>query len=241
MISMDTIRTEPVTAMPAACTACPVRDAAVCAALGPAELDAFSRIGRHRRFARGETIFAAGDDSVACATLVRGAVKLCSTGADGVERIVALVHPAGLLGQLFFAQIRYDAVALTDSELCLVPRGDFERLMREAPALQQSVLQRSVSDLDDARALTDLIGRRDSRGRVAGLLLAFAAAAGPGCHRAERFDLPLTRGEIAGLLGLTIETVSRQLSALEQAGLIERAGTRGIVLRDADALGALLD
>ncbi len=232
---------EAVTSLPAPCAVCPVRDEAICAALSPAELDAFSRIGRHRRFARGETIFAAGDDSVACATLVRGAVKLCSTGADGVERIVALVHPAGLLGQLFFARIRYDAVALTDSELCLVPRTDFERLMREAPALQQSVLQRAVNDLDDARALTDLIGRRDARGRVAGLLLAFADAAGPGCHRAARFDLPLTRGEIAGLLGLTIETVSRQLSVLEQAGLIERAGARGIILRDADGLNALLD
>ncbi|MEG3148023.1 Crp/Fnr family transcriptional regulator [Sphingomonas sp. RT2P30] len=241
MNRMDAFPAEPAPAIPAICTVCPVRDAAVCAALDPGELDAFSRIGRHRRFARGETIFAAGDDSVACATLVRGAVKLCSTGADGVERIVALVHPAGLLGQLFFAQIRYDAVALTDSELCLVPRADFERLMSAAPALQQSVLQRSVTDLDEARALTDLIGRRDARGRVAGLLLAFADAAGPGCHRAQRFDLPLTRGEIAGLLGLTIETVSRQLSALEQGGLIERAGTRGIVLRDADGLSALLD
>ena len=133
------IEQETVTSLPAPCAVCPVRDEAICAALSPVELDAFSRIGRHRRFARGETIFAAGDDSVACATLVRGAVKLCSTGADGVERIVALVHPAGLLGQLFFARIRYDAVALTDSELCLVPRSDFERLMREAPALQQSV------------------------------------------------------------------------------------------------------
>ena len=102
-------------------------------------------------------------------------------------------------------------------------------------------MQRAVNDLDDARALTDLIGRRDARGRVAGLLLAFADAAGPGCHRARHFDLPLTRGEIAGLLGLTIETVSRQLSVLEQAGLIERTGARGIILRDADGLSALLD
>eukprot|EP01035_Chromulina_nebulosa_P010332 gene10332-13889_t len=131
MNHMNTFPADPAPAIPAICTVCPVRDAAVCAALGPTELDAFSRIGRHRRFA----------------TLVRGPVKLCSTGADGVERIVALVHPAGLLGQLFFAQIRYDAVALTDSELCLVPRADFERLMSAAPALQQSVLPRSVTDL----------------------------------------------------------------------------------------------
>ncbi|MDB5675970.1 MAG: hypothetical protein JWM65_2952 [Sphingomonas bacterium] len=227
--------------MPASCDTCPVRDDAVCAALGPAELAAFRRIGHHRRFARGETIFAAGDESVSCATLVRGAVKLCSNGADGTERIVALVHPAGLLGQLFFPQIRYDAVALTDSELCLVPRKDFERLMREAPALQQGVLQRSINELDDARALADLIGRRDARGRVAGLLLAFAEAAGPGCHHVARFELPLTRGEMAGLLGLTIETVSRQLGMLEEQGLLARHGARGIEIRDAPALGALLD
>jgi CRP/FNR family transcriptional regulator len=71
--------------------------------------------------------------------------------------------------------------------------------------------------------------------------MAFANAASDSpCHPVAEFDLPLTRGDIAGILGLTIETVSRQLSKLEKTGLIERKGARGIEIRDAPALEALV-
>ena len=60
--------------------------------------------------------------------------------------------------------------------------------------------------------------------------MARAASHSP-CHAADRFELPLTRGEMAGVLGLTIETVSRQLTALEREGVIERQGARGLVVR----------
>ena len=66
--------------------------------------------------------------------------------------------------------------------------------------------------------------------------MAGAASDSP-CHPAARFDLPLSRAEMAGLLGLTIETVSRQVSALERSGAIRRKGLRGIELVDAAQLG----
>ncbi|MBU3077724.1 Crp/Fnr family transcriptional regulator [Sphingomonas sp. XMGL2] len=226
--------------MPAFCAECPVRTEAVCAALDPVDRTTLAKVGHHRTYARGETIFAAGDESIACATLVSGAVKLSATGRDGVERIVALVHPAGLLGHLFSAEISHDAVALTESRLCLFPRRDFERLMLLAPALLQGVLERTVRELDRARALADLIGRRDARSRVAGLLLSFSQAAGSACHPAPTFELPLTRGEAASLLGLTIETVSRQLSALESDGLIRKHGLRGIHILEPVALASMM-
>ena len=54
---------------PEVCADCPVRDQAICSGLDSAELAELAAIGRHRDFARGETLFAADDDSVACATL----------------------------------------------------------------------------------------------------------------------------------------------------------------------------
>ena len=74
--------------------------------------------------------------------------------------------------------------------------------------------------------------------RVSGLLLALARAASDSeCHVSRQFDLVLTRGEIASLLGLTIETVSRKLTKLEKTGIIRREGARGIEIRDVSALG----
>jgi CRP/FNR family transcriptional regulator len=220
-----------------ACADCPVRDQAVCAALNESELSELSRIGDHRTYRRGETIFAAGDDSIACATLISGAAKLSAVDEDGVERIVALVHPAGFLGQLFAATSDLDAVALTDTRLCLFPRAGFERLMADHPRLTRAILERTQAELDASRALTRLIGRREVKARLAGLLLALARAASPSpCGSAEAFDLILSREEIAGLIGTTIETVSRRLTELERDGIIERKGARGLVIRDALAL-----
>jgi CRP/FNR family transcriptional regulator len=220
-----------------ACADCPVRDQAVCAALDEAELAELSRIGDHRNYRRGDTIFAAGDDSIACATLISGAAKLSAVDEDGVERIVALVHPAGFLGQLFASTTDLDAVALTDTRICVFPRAGFERLMADHPKLTRSILERTQAELDASRALTRLIGRREVKARVSGLLLALARAASPSpCGFAREFDLILSREEMAGLLGTTIETVSRRLTELERDGIIERKGARGLIIRDAPAL-----
>ncbi len=222
---------------PEVCADCPVRDQAVCSALDSAELAELAAIGRHRDFARGETIFAADDESIACATLVTGAAKLSRLDSEGTERIVGLVHPAGFLGQLFAATHRHEAIALTASRVCLFPRREFEGLMKAHPALTRSILERTIAELDASRGLAELIGRRDVKARVAGLLLAFARAAAPGpCGEARQFELPLSREEMASLLGTTIETVSRRLTELERAGIVARHGARGLEIRDPAAL-----
>jgi CRP/FNR family transcriptional regulator len=181
---------------PDVCADCPVRDQAICASLSAAELADLSAMGRHRNFARGETIFAADDDSVACATLVTGAAKLSRLDSEGTERIVGLVHPAGFLGQLFAATHHHEATALTDSRVCLFPRREFERFMTTHPALTRSILERTIAELDASRGLAELIGRRDVKARVAGLLLAFARAASPSpCGQAASSSCPEPRGD----------------------------------------------
>jgi CRP/FNR family transcriptional regulator len=99
------------------------------------------------------------------------------------------------------------------------------------------LLRRSQEDLHDTRIMLSLATRAGARTRIAGFLaeLARAASHSP-CHAASRFDLPLSRGQMGEMLGLTIETVSRQLSALEDQGIIRREGKRGIVVIDPAAL-----
>lgn len=221
------------TALPISCDLCPVADRAVCAVLDEAERTRLVQLGRHRTFARGDTIIAAGAAATTFGTLVSGAVKLSAIDRDGSERIVALVHPAGTLGQLFGGTDRLTVTALTSCEVCLFPRAQFEGIAGEQPALAARLLKDTLRELDESRALLDLIGGRDARARVAGFLLALARAASThGCHDAAQFDLPLTRGEMAQLLGTTIETVSRTLTALERDGAIRREGTRRIAVTD---------
>jgi CRP/FNR family transcriptional regulator, anaerobic regulatory protein len=223
------------------CESCPVRDRAACSALSRDERGKLARIGRHRDVKRGETIMAAGDDNLACATLISGALKIARYDCEGTEQILSLVHPAGFVGEMFASVAHHDVVALADSRLCVFSRTEYEAAVAEFPALATALLRRSASDLFETRSLIDLMGRRSAEVRVAGLIDAFAKAASDSpCHPASNFELPLTRGEMAALLGLTIETVSRQLSRLEKQGLIKRQGARGIEIRDAPALHALV-
>jgi CRP/FNR family transcriptional regulator len=223
------------------CDQCPVAERAVCAVLSDTDRASLARLGRHRRYARGETILAAGDDGNVCATLVSGAAKISSIDRDGTERIVALVHPAGLMGQLFGPSQSHHVIALTDSEACIFPRAIFEKMADDHPELARRLLGEALRELGESRELIDLISKRQAKARLAALLLAFARAASPApCHDAVIFDLPLTRGEMAQLLGVTIETVSRNLVAMEREGLLRRHGAHGIELLDRARLAAVV-
>ncbi|UVI38478.1 Crp/Fnr family transcriptional regulator [Qipengyuania spongiae] len=224
------------------CAACPVRDRAACSVLAEDERDALARLGRLRTVRRGETLFSAGSDPAACATLTSGALKIASYGADGAEHILALVHPAGFVGELFQPFVHHDVVALVDSTLCVFAGPDMAAAIEHYPALARALLRRTQEDLHASRSIQALAGRNSGRARVAGMVLAFAQAASDSpCHPAPRFDLPLSRGEMANMVGLTIETVSRQLTALERAGAIARDGKRGIELLDPALLAAACD
>ncbi|GAA4009731.1 Crp/Fnr family transcriptional regulator FnrL [Sphingomonas swuensis] len=227
------------TSSPLACATCPVRDRAACSALGGEERADLARLGRHRTLVPGEVLFAADEDNDRCATLVRGALKISATERDGSERILSLVHPAGFVGELFAPVARFEVAALTASEVCLFSRREYEAAVERYPALARALLRRSSEDLFDLRSLVGIVGRHSAREKMAAFLLAMARAASSSpCQPAASFDLPLSRAEIGGMLGLTIETVSRQLTALEKSGAIRRVGLRGIELVDAAQLGS---
>jgi len=214
-----------------ACATCPVRDTAACSVLSEEERDALATAGRTRLLKRGEMLFAAGDDEAACATLVSGALKVSAIDREGTERILSLVHPSGFIGELFAPFAHHDVVALTESTLCTFARADIDRAIDTYPALARALLQRAQEDLLSTRNMLELTANASAEARLAALLHDFAAAASTSsCHLADEFDLPLTRGEIANMLGLTIETVSRKLGELEELGAITRKGKRGIEL-----------
>lgn len=219
--------------MSLSCATCPVRDRAACAILDEAERDELAKAGRTRVLKKGETLFSAGMSEAACATLKSGALKITSTDIDGRERILSLVHPAGFVGEMFGPYMRHDVVALGESELCVFSGPAFAEATERYPRLAQALLRRTQEDLYASRELLALTGNASAEQRVAGALLSMARAASDSpCHPASEFDLPLSRGELADMLGLTIETVSRMFTRFEREGAIKRMGKRGIELVD---------
>ena len=217
------------------CSDCAVRDSALCAALDDDELARLNRIGRRQRLAKGETLQFAGDDSLVFANVVDGVLKLATSTADGREQIVGLLYPADFLGRLFAVRVDYDCTALTDADLCVFPRKGFEAALTDFQKLERSLLERTMAELDRTREWMLLLGRKSAEEKVASFLLNIIDRLTPeGCARktagAQTYVLPLTRGQIADVLGLTIETVSRQMTRLKSAGIIALPSTREITI-----------
>lgn len=108
-----------------------------------------------------------------------------------------------------------------------------ERMMRVSPGFEHRLLKQALNDLDEARDWMVALGRKTASERVASFLLMIARNIEPASDPAARsasFDLPLTRADIADFLGLTIETVSRQLTRLRTDDVIRIESNRHVTV-----------
>lgn len=206
------------------CASCAVRDSALCESLNDSELTALSAIGRRRVIPAGQVISWVGDASIYCANVVQGALKVTASLSDGREQIVGLLFPADFVGQLFTDETTLTVTAIVDTDLCGYSRSAFESLLGDHPKMERLLLRRTMASLNEARERMLSLGRQSAQERVAGFILDLARRAGPpGADGLLHVSIPVSRGEMADYLGLTIETVSRQLTRLRTNDVIRFA------------------
>jgi CRP/FNR family transcriptional regulator len=215
------------------CDACAIRNRAICADLDDSEIGLLNGIGRRRQLEPGEQLMWEGDEAVLVANVIDGVLKLASHSADGGEQILGLAYPSDFLGRPFGETAPYGVEALTEAQICVFERKDFDRFARDHPRLEHKLLKRTLTELDRSRRWMMLLGRMNAGQKVSSFLLELTDRLGKAGAGGETFvTLPLSRQQMADVLGLTIETVSRQLSRLRSAGLIDTPSRREIVLRD---------
>lgn len=207
--------------LPSRCAQCGIRETSLCGSMSDAELADLSEIGRRRKISRGQVISWAGDPSRSCANVVSGALKVTATLADGREQIVGLLFPGDFVGQLFSDDETMTVTALTNGDLCSYPRVAFEGALDAHPKVERMLFKKALAALNDARGQMLSLGRKSAQERVAGFILDLAARTGQRHPAGEvSVHLPISRGEIADFLGLTIETVSRQFTRLKAQNII---------------------
>jgi CRP/FNR family transcriptional regulator len=227
----------------AECERCPVRARAICGTLLVDALPGLATRGRHRSVARGQTLLWEGDESLFVANVIEGVLKLSTSTGDGREQIVGIVYPSDFIGRPFGKHTNHSVTALTDAKVCLFTRAEFDAFAEDHPELEHELLKRTLGELDRARNLMLLLGRKTAEERVATLLLEMASRLGARTSDGapEQFELPIGRQQMADILGLTIETVSRQLTRMRGSGLIDLPGRRGMVINDRGALEAMAE
>lgn len=218
------------------CSECPIRHRAVCARCDADELEMLDQMKYYRSFEPGQTVIWSGDEMDFLGSVVQGVATLSQTMEDGRTQMVGLLLPSDFVGRPGRKGAAYDVTAITKVTMCCFRRKPFEKMMHETPHVSHRLLEMTLDELDAAREWMLILGRKTAREKIASLLCILGRRNSillPDAMQGTLvFDLPLTREAMADYLGLTLETVSRQMSALKRDGLISLSGKRSVAIED---------
>jgi len=224
------------------CGSCPIRHQAICSRCEQDELEYLDSIKYYRSYEAGQPVVWSGDPLDFVATVVVGVASLTQTMEDGRTQMVGLLLPSDFVGRPGRDGAAYNVVATTEVVMCCFRRKPFEDLLQTSPQIGQRLLEKTLDELDAAREWMLVLGRKTAREKIASLLAIIAQRESSlkllNSPEGFHFDLPLTREAMADYLGLTLETVSRQMSALKKDRIIQLEGNRRIRVPDFSRLVA---
>lgn len=190
-------------------------------------------IGVPMLFKRNNEVYGQGEPSDHIYRVVTGVVRACRILADGRRNIGAFYLPGDMFGLDPGAAHGFSAEAVTDARLLVIKRRSLLALAAKDGEVARELW--ALTERELARALEHaVLLSKTAQERMAGFVLELAARAA-----GQTIDLPMPRQDIADYLGLTIETVSRTLTSLEQQAAIELPNCHRIVLRNGIALRKL--
>jgi len=199
-------------------------------------------ICRLRSYAAGQTVAEAGAPSDVIGVVRDGILRLQKTLPDGRRHVVGLLAAGDMFGRLFDGPLHFPVEAATDAKVLTFRRTAFEAIVLRSTDLDRLMLRNLTNDLERARAWMIILANPRVRGRLAGFLMLLCrrfqgidprVAAG---GAAIRVRIPISRPDLAHLLGTRVESISRALHALADDGLISILLPDLVELRRIDAL-----
>jgi CRP/FNR family transcriptional regulator len=247
-ISRLHVRQAPAVMAPAArkfatsCANCNLRELCLPNRIGAEDMARVEQIVfARRRLKRGDSLFKAGDPFNALYAIRSGFLKTSVLNADGREQVTGFQMGGELLGLDGIGSGSYNgnAIALEDSEACVLPFALIEELGREIPAIQRNLHSVLSREIVRDHGVMMLLGSMSAEERLAAFLLNLSRRFTARGYSASDFHLRMTREEIGSYLGLKLETVSRLFSRFQADGLIE-VQQKHVRIRDIPGLEKLL-
>lgn len=202
------------------CGSCGSRVAGLCRPLDAASLDDVLAEAEQIHLAPRDMLFHEGDRAGHVFTLVQGTAKLTRLLPDGREQVLGFRFAGDVLGFTGASHYPFAVQLLTQARLCRLERRRLDGLLRRYPALERRLLDLCVQELAATQDQLVTVGRRTAEARVAAFLLSLAEAGQRRQHPGAVLEMPMTRADIADFLGLTLETVSRTLTAFRRRGWV---------------------
>ena len=187
--------------------------------------DALASIALNRSYKKGQIIFSEGDEGAGFYVVISGRVKIFKLSPDGKEQILHMMEPGEIFGEVpVFTGQGYPAFAEAhiNCSLLFFPRNAFIELIRKDPSLSLNMLAVLSWRLRKFAALIEDLSLKEVPGRLAAYLLYLSRKSGSG----DEFDLDISKGQLASLLGTIPETLSRILGKMSRQRLISSEGSR---------------
>lgn len=221
------------------CDTCRMRVLCLPAALDLEHLSALEEIIEHRsRLLSGEHLYLQNEPFTSLYAVLTGSIKTYTSHEDGWIRITGCHLPGELFGYSGIDEgyYRSSAKALEETLVCEIPFKDLENLCRKIPDLQSRLFHLMSQRLvEDNELAAQFLHKRPARKRLAAFLLGLSTRAARRGESATRMRLPMSRTDIGNYLGITLETVCRELSRLEKQGII-RLKKRELTILDIPGL-----
>jgi CRP/FNR family transcriptional regulator len=234
------IRLEP---FKVACSSCNLRELCLPVGMSSDQLERLdAMVATRRPVARGETLFRVGDAFASLYAVRTGFFKTCVSSEDGRDQVTGFQMAGELLGLDGIGSERHtcDAVALEDSQVCVIPFHDLEDLSREFSDLQRQFHKIMSREIVRDHGVMLLLGSMRAEERLAAFLVNLTQRLKSRGFSPSSLILRMTREEIGSYLGLKLETVSRTFSKFQDDGLLE-VKQRHIRVLDAAGLQALVN
>ncbi len=206
------------------CAKCNLRETCLSGGVPREDLERVERIVyARRRIKRGESLFSAGDEFKSVYAIRSGFFKTSLIDDGGREQVTGFFMGGELLGMDGVGAGRYHgrAVALEDSEVCVMPFSLIEEISREVPSLQRRLHAVLAREIVRDHGVMLLLGSMSAEERLATFLVNLSRRFVRRGYSSSDFHLRMTREELGSYLGLKLETVSRLFSQFQKDGLIE--------------------
>jgi CRP/FNR family transcriptional regulator len=226
------------------CSSCNLREICLPVGLTRQELEHVDNrlVAARRKVARGETLFRTGDRFDSVFAVWTGFFKTVITSNQGRDQVMGFQMGGELIGLGGIGTGRHDvdAVALEDSQVCVIPFSELEILSNEVPSLQRQFHKVMSHEIAKDHDVMLLLGSMHAEERVAAFLLNLMHRLEARGFSSSSVLLRMSREEIGNFLGLKLETVSRTFSKFQANGLMF-VRQRQIQITDPVGLQQLLD
>jgi CRP/FNR family nitrogen fixation transcriptional regulator len=197
--------------------------------------DSIELLGAHISFARNTEIYGEKEPADSFYKVLSGTVRSCRGLIDGRRQIGAFYLPGDMFGLESGEEHLFSAEAVVDAKVLVVDRSALVSLAARDSEVARQLWRFMGRELQQAQDHVLLL-IKTAHERVVSFLLEMAER----IRSRDGVDLPMSRQDIADYLGLTIETVSRMLTQLENASVIAMPTSKRIVLQNRELLKRLL-